>query len=154
MTTAELLPMAPELSADDYVVLGLATCFIKDDGEIHPVKIVEPIPSAALEALLKGIATSYEFAHATTLGNFISEGQVQLPDVFPTDAQLCDQFSERVASATRTYRNRHESTASIPLGTTYREFNFSLDRKRVLNSERIVKSEDNVKQHEYTHKVL
>ncbi|MGC8711919.1 MAG: hypothetical protein ACP5RH_05955, partial [Leptodesmis sp.] len=64
MTTNSSLN-ATDLSADDYVVLGLATCFIKEDGEVHAVKIVEPIPSAALEAIVKGIPTSYEMAIAT-----------------------------------------------------------------------------------------
>lgn len=154
MTTNVLFPNAPDLSASDYVVLGLATCFIREDSDIHPVKVIEPIPSAALEAIFKGITTSYQFAHATTLGDIISDHTVSLPDVFPSDSQLCDDFHERLLAATRTYRNRDTTASYIPLGTTYQEFNYSLERKRLLNSERIVKAEDNVKQHEYTHKTL
>ena len=151
MATNLLLPNAPDLSASDYVVLGLATCFIREDSDIHPVKIIEPIPSAALEAIFKGITTSYQFAHAITLGDIIGGDTVALPDVFPSDAQLCDDFHDRLLAAARTYRNHAET---IPLGTTYQKFNYSLERKRLLNSERIVKTEDNVKQHEYTHKTL
>jgi hypothetical protein len=40
------------------------------------------------------------------------------------------------------------------LGTVRNDFTYSLERKRVLNSERIIRTEDNVKQHEHTHKVL
>jgi hypothetical protein len=40
------------------------------------------------------------------------------------------------------------------VGELKTDFNFSLERKRTLNSERIVSTEDNVKQHSHTHKVL
>ena len=68
MTTAAFTLNAPDLTADDYLVLGLATCFVKDEGEVHEVAVVEPIPSAALEAIVKGIPTSYQTAIATTMG--------------------------------------------------------------------------------------
>ncbi|MEM7769386.1 MAG: hypothetical protein AAGA75_18170 [Cyanobacteria bacterium P01_E01_bin.6] len=152
--TLDALLNASDLSERDYVVLGLATCFIREDSDIHPVNVVEPIPSAALEAILKGITTSYEFAHATTLGEIIQGEAVTLPDVFPKDTQLCDDFNDRLSATARTYRSHNTSTSHIPIGTTYREFNYSVERKRLLNSERIVKTEDNVKQHEYTHKTL
>lgn len=154
MTSTALLPDAPDLSAQDYVVLGLATCFIRDESDVHPVKVAEPIPSAALEAILKGIATSYELAHATTLGEILADGAIALPAVFPPETQLCDDFNNRLTASARTYRANRDSATHIPTGTTYQDFNYSLDRKRILNSERIVKTEDNVKQHEYTHKTL
>ena len=44
-------PDAPDLAADDYIVIGLATCFIKEEGEVHQVDVIEPIPSASLEAI-------------------------------------------------------------------------------------------------------
>jgi hypothetical protein len=34
------------------------------------------------------------------------------------------------------------------------DFNYSLDRKRVLNASKVVRTEDNVKQHSHTHQVL
>lgn len=155
MTTTQLLPNAPDLSAEDYVVLGLATCYLKEDSEFHPVQIVEPIPSAALESLVKGIPTSYEWAYAMKLGDLLSEGSATLPQAFPKEVQLCDDFAERLTAAVRTYRASHESAKDlIPIGTVYRDLNYSTERKRVLNSERLVKTEDNVKQHEYTHRVL
>lgn len=152
MTTNSSLN-ATDLSADDYIVLGLATCFIKEDGEVHAVQIVEPIPSAALEAIVKGIPTSYETAIATTIGAIWVNDAAQIPPEFPA-AQLCDGFSERLVSAARTYKARPVAQSHIPVGTAKSDFNFSTERKRVLNSQRIVKTEDNVKQHEYTHKVL
>ena len=154
MATATFISTAPDISAEDYVVLGLATCFVKEDGEVHAVQVVEPIPSAALEAIVKGIPTSYELAIATTMGAVVSDGRPQLPAGFPADAQFCDEFVYRAIAASRTYKARPVAQAQIPAGTTRSDFNFSTERKRILNSQRVVKTEDNVKQHEYTHKTL
>ncbi len=154
MTTATAYPNAPDLSTDDYIVIGLATCFIKEDGEVHQVQIIEPIPSAALEAILKGVPTSYSMACAVTLGSVLSNGEAKIPPVLATDAHFCENFTDRAIAATRTYHNRPQAQTHIPLGTTFKEFNYSLERKRVLNSERIIRTEDNVKQHDYTHQVL
>lgn len=154
MTPATSYANATDVTADDYVVIGLATCFIKDEGEIHEVQIAEPIPSASLEAIAHGIPTSYQLARATTIGAVLSDNGLQLPEGFPATTQFCDDFVERVIAATRTYKARPESQALIPAGTVRNDFQYSTERKRVLNSERIVKAEDNVKQHAYTHQVL
>lgn len=154
MATATSYPNAPDLCGDDYIVVGLATCFIKEDGEVHEVKIIEPVPSAALEAIVKGIPTSYKMACGTTLGTVLAGETPQLPPDFPPETQFCDEFIFRAISATRTYKSRPSAQSFIPLGTSRSDFNYSVERKRVLNSQRIVKTEDNVKQHEYTHKVL
>ncbi|MGB3533576.1 MAG: hypothetical protein WBA13_08660 [Microcoleaceae cyanobacterium] len=154
MTTAPAYPTATDVSKEDYIVLGLATCFVKEDGEVEQVKVIEPIPSAALEALMKGIPTSYEFAFATTVGAVLVEGKVQVPSEFPADTMLGEDFAHRTFSAARTFKQRPTAQTHIPLGTTYNQFNYSLERKRVLNSERVVSAEDNVKQHAYTHQVL
>ncbi len=143
-----------DVSAEDYVVLGLATCFLKQDGEVHEITVIEPIPSAALEAVLKGIPTSYSQAIATTVGAVLQADSLRLPIGFPANAQFCDEFQFRLAAAARTYKVRPTAQALIPVGTTKTDFNFSTERKRVLNSQRMVRTEDNVKQHEYTHKVL
>jgi hypothetical protein len=153
MTTAPIANLS-DLSANDYVVLGLATCFIKEDGEVFEVKVVEPIPSAALEALVKGIPTSYEIAIATTINAVLPSDTPQLPAEFPAEAQFCDEFTDRLAAAARTYKARPVAQDCIPVGSTRTDFNYSTERKRVLNSQRIIRTEDNVKQHEYTHKVL
>ena len=147
-------PNAPELSADDYIVVGLATCFIKGDGEVHEVKVIEPIPSAALEAIVQGITTSYACACGTTLGTILQGEAPQLPPDFPPETQFCDDFAFRAIAAARTYKSRPIATSHIPQGTTKTDLNFSTERKRVLNSERIIKTEDNVKQHAYTHQNL
>lgn len=147
-------PNSPDVAAENYVVVGLATCFIREDGEVQEIQIIEPIPSAALEALFKGTPTSYQLAYATTLGAILDgETPLRLPEL-PADAQFCDEFALRAIAATRTYNSRTAAQSHIPLGTKYDNFKFSLDRKRVLNTQRVISTEDNVKQHEYTHKVL
>ncbi|MBE9043261.1 hypothetical protein IQ255_02350 [Pleurocapsales cyanobacterium LEGE 10410] len=156
MTNTTLFAQATDLSATDYCVLGLATCFVREDGEIEQLTVLEPIPSAALEALIKGIPTSYQLACAKTLGEIFTDDTVQIPSELQTEGQiqLCDRFAERVAAATRTYKSRPEAKEHIPLNTIKRDFNYSLERKRVLNNSTIVSTEDNVKQHSHTHKVL
>lgn len=154
MTVATTLNDAPDVSADSYLVVGLATCYLKEDGEVHEVKVIEPIPSAALEAVLKGIPTSYSLACGATLGELLGGETLQKPTEFPAEAQLCDDFAARAIAAARTYQSRQEAQSHIPLGTTYKDFNYSTERKRVLNQTRVVRKEDDVKQHEYTHKVL
>lgn len=154
MATATLFPTAPDLCADDYCVFGLATCFLKEDGEVYQVQVVEPIPSAALEALVKGIPTSYRLACAKSLGEVFLEDKPQIPTEFPAETQFCDDFAYRAIAAARTYKRRTEAQAHIPLGTIRDDLNYSLERKRILNAVNVVRTEDNVKQHAHTHKVL
>jgi len=156
MTVEPTYSQAPDVSPEDYLVVGLANCFIKEDGEVYPVQVIEPIPSAALEALLKGIPTSYEMALGTQLGRVLIQETPKKPGEFPETAQFCDEFGERAIAAVRSYKvPSHEPVkAEIPLGTCRQDFNFSTERKRVLNTTNVVRAEDNVKQHEYTHKVL
>ncbi len=153
VTTASLTNLS-DISTNDYCVFGLATCFFREEGEVQEVKIIEPIPSASLEAILQGIPTSYELAYAKTLGEFLQEEKIVIPSDFPESAQLCDRFEERAIAATRTYKSRPEATKHIELGAVKQDFNYSLERKRILNAENIVRTEDNVKQHSHTHKVL
>ncbi len=152
--TATLFPNAPDVSQEDYCVFGLATCFVREDGEVHQIEVVEPIPSSALEAILKGIPTSYKLACAKALGDIFSEDKLQLPSDFPGEARLCDDFTERAVASSRTYKSRPEAMVHIPLGSVKDDFNYSLERKRVLNMSRVITADDNVKQHSHTHKVL
>lgn len=154
--TKTIFAQAADLSSEDYCVLGLATCFVRDEGEIEQLTILEPIPSAALEALIKGIPTSYQVACSKTLGEIFQDDTVKIPEDLATTEKinLCDRFAERVAAATRTYKSRPEAKKLLPLGTVKQDFNYSLDRKRVLNNSRTVSTEDNVKQHSHTHQVL
>lgn len=154
MATATLFTDAPDLSAADYCAFGLATCFIKEDGNVNQVEIFEPIPSAALEAILKAVPTSYRWVEAIAIGEVWDGEQIQLPASLPEGTQVCENFLERTIAAARTYQSRPEAKAHIPLGERRDNFNYSLDRKRVLNVQNVVRTEDNVKQHPHTHQVL
>lgn len=145
---------APDLSGEDYVAVGLATCFLRVEGEFHEVTVIEPIPVAALEAIIKGIPTSYQWISGVTLGSVLQGETPQRLEGFPDTAQWCDDFVERVIAATRTFKRKPESAALVPVGSQLMELNYSLEKKRILNSTRVIRTEDNVKQHEYTHKVL
>lgn len=145
---------APDLSTDDYCVFGLAVCFLKEDMEIKQVEVIEPIPSAALEAIIKGIPTSYKIACAKSVGQVYQQGSLIIPQEFPETSQFCDQFEERVIAACRTYKIRETAQQHIPLNTIREDFNFSLEKKRILNAVNVVTTDDNVKQHSHTHKIL
>jgi hypothetical protein len=154
MTLTLMPPNVADVPADAYVVIGLSTCFIKEDGKLQPLNIVEPIPSAAMEALCKNISTSFQRAIATTFGAVWQDGQAILPEGFPADAQFCEDFEERLLASTRSYRSCSSIQSLIAPGQTKTDFNYSTEQKRLLNVERVIRTEDNVKQHEYTHQVL
>jgi hypothetical protein len=142
------------IKADDYCLFGLATCFIREDGETKEIEVIEPIPSAALEALLKGIPTSYKLAVAKNVGDVINEDQLQKPTEFPAESQFSEDFVFRTFAATRTYKNNPSAKEHIAIGSCKTDLNYSLERKRVLNNIKIVSDDDNVKQHPHTHKQI
>jgi hypothetical protein len=145
-----------DLTPDSYLVLGVAHCFSKVEAEVIPIKLIEPIPSASLETLIKGVPTSYEVAGAFRLGDVLpdsGEGIIP-PSLSSYQAQLCSEFRERAIASARTYKSHPQAQEHIPLGTIFDKFNFSLDKKRILNAKRVVRDEDNIKQHSHTHKVL
>jgi hypothetical protein len=146
-----LLDRAPDLIAEDYVVLGLATCFLRNEDGVQQVRVIEPIPASALEALMKGVPTSYSKAIALTIDAALNS---QLPADFTAEAELGQEFADRAIAAARTFKRRPESSTFIPMGTSYDRFIYSLERKRVLNPSRNVTKDDNVKQHAHTHAKL
>lgn len=154
MTAATSLATAPDLDAESYVVIGVAVCFLKDEAGLQELALLEPIPAAALGALLKGVATSYNQAFGTTLGAVVSGDRPQRLDRFPAEAQFCSDFVERAIAAARTFQRDPQAASQIPVGSQFAEFNHSTERKRLLNAVHVVKTEDNVKQHAYTHQVL
>jgi hypothetical protein len=153
-TVYMLLAQAPDLNTDDYLVLGLATCFLRTEDGVVEQKIIEPIPSAALEVILENSPTSYEWAIATTVGEVLTGEVPQLPAGIPAPAPLGADFVDRAIAAARTYQRKPSAQQFIPVGTTYTNFNYSIERKRVLNADRRVSKTDNVKQHAYTHQKL
>ncbi len=153
MTITNLANIA-DVSNDDYCVFGLATCFVREEGETKEIQVIEPIPSAALEALIKGIPTSYKLACAKTIGEIIVNDSLEIPADFPATSQFCDEFIDRSIACIRTYKKRISAQQYIPLNTVKNDFNYSLERKRILNQINVVNTEDNVKQHSYTHQKL
>ena len=143
-----------DLTDQDYVVLGVATCFVRDEGDLKPATILEPVPSASLEALFKGVPTAYKSLHAVTLETALKpESELSLPDVVDS-IQRCSDFQPRLISAARTYKAKPEATTLVSLGSHRTDINYSTAKKRILNADTTVRPEDNVKQHEYTHQVL
>lgn len=146
---------APDLSTDNYVLLGVATCFIREDGEVKEVEVLEPIPTGAALALLgSDTPTSYRAAYGTTLGQVLGQDKLQRPAGVSATVQFCADFTERVFAAARTHHRDRSVAEQIPVGTTYEGFQYSTERKRVLNAANVVSADDNVKQHAYTHQVL
>jgi hypothetical protein len=160
MSSATAYPQAPDLSPDDYVLVGLATCFVRDEGEVREVQVLEPMPSATALALINSNSpTSYRVAYGTTLGAILQDQagqglQPQSLDQFPSGSQFCADFVERAFAASRTHRRDRSVADRIPVGNTYEDFHYSTERKRLLNAVHTVRAEDNVKQHAYTHQVL
>jgi len=121
MATATSYPNAPDLSADDYIVIGLATCFIKEEGEVHQVQIVEPIPSAALEAITKFLPLP-----AGLCNDFraVLAGETpQRPAGFPESAQFGDESfnecSQPVPTSVAKSRNPHSQAQPAMTSNTH-----------------------------------
>ncbi|AGY56513.1 hypothetical protein [Gloeobacter kilaueensis] len=150
-----------EINGLDYVVVGVALCYQKNaDGKTDPVRIAEPIPATALEAMGRGIRTSFEKIYAATLGEVLDGEHPLLPaDIFGSDSYACRDFATRVKAATRTYKAKPHLRL-VPSGTvcSAEEGAFKLQYdpafRRILGAERTVSDSDNIKQHSHTHKVL
>ncbi len=151
--TTNTIPQAG-ITPNDYCVLGLATCFIREEGEIKEIKVIEPIPSAYLEAMMKGVETSYQTAIALKVGEILVNDSLTKPREFPAESQFCDEFVDRMFAASRTYQSKPSAQEYINLGTIKQDFNYSTARKRVLNNVNTVSDDDNIKQHPNTHKTL
>lgn len=152
---SSVLSNAPDLASQDYIVLGLATCFVKEDGDVQSLELIEPVPSAALETIIQGIPTSYQWLMALPIETALTAQESgAVPPGFPETAHWCTDFDQRALAAARTYKSRPAAQQHIPIGERRSDVNHSIERKRVLNANSVVRPEDNVKQHAYTHQVL
>jgi len=59
--------------------------------------------------------------------------------------ELCENVMERAAAASRTFRRREEAKM-LELYEMSDEYNFSTERKRILNQVKVVSDDDNIKQ--------
>lgn len=160
MTAAEL--QANEVQGLEYVVVGVAACFQRDDeGRLAPVLVVEPIPAADLDCLAREVrSTSYSLIYAATYAEFVQDGQPCVPvDVFPAEAVPGSNFVQRIQAAARTYRTKPEfrhlslhDTCTAEAGVF--KLNFNPEPRRVINAVVEVGEADNVKQHAHTHATL
>lgn len=141
------------VSAEDYLAIGVAFCYQMEEGELNSIQVLEPIPSAYLETLLQGIPTSYQCVKGATVGEVLAERNAATMAGIE-GAVFCKNFGDRVAAAARTYQSRSEARDLVAVGETRTDINYSTEKKRVLNSENKVTAEDNVRQHEHTHKIL
>ena len=120
--TTNTIPQAG-ITPDDYCVLGLATCFIREEGEIKEIKVIEPIPSAYLEAMMKGVETSYQSAIALKVGEILVKDSLIKPTEFPAESQFCDEFVDRMFAASRTYQSKPSAQEYMNLGAIKHDFN-------------------------------
>ncbi|MEN9222107.1 MAG: hypothetical protein Q6M04_06685, partial [Thermostichus sp. BF3_bins_97] len=68
--TAQISLGSSTVQGLEYVVLGVATCFQRDEeGRLMEVRVAEPIPAADLDCLAQERrSTSYSLLYATTYG--------------------------------------------------------------------------------------
>ena len=141
------------LASDDYVAVGIAACYQLQEGELTAVQVLEPIPSAYLETVFQGTPTSYLCVQGITVGQALADSSAAAISGMQ-GTHFCQNFSDRVAAAARTYKSRPTAQALVALGETRTDINHSTAKKRVLNAANTVTTEDNVRQHAHTHKVL
>lgn len=143
-----------DLAPQSYVLMGVATCYMRQEGETLALEIIEPIPSAYLETLVQGTPTAYRQIWGSTLEAALAFDPASLVLDNGAKAQPCADFEQRVVAAARTYLSRPQAAATIPVGTRRQDLNYSTAHKRILNPKNRVSRADNVKQHKYTHEVL
>ena len=150
---------ANDVQGLEYVVLGVATCFQRnEEGRLEEVMVAEPIPAAELDCLRSTArSTSYQLLYATTFAEIVQGGTPLLPeDVVPERTFPCKDFVERAQAAARSYRSkpkfRHLAIGEVSTNSS-KEFplNYSCEPKRILDVIYTPSDEDNVKQHAYTH---
>lgn len=153
---------ANEVQGLEYVVLGVATCYRRDeDGRLQDVQVAEPVPAAELDCLFQGVrSTSYRLLYATTYAEIVRDDQPTLPvDIVPDGVIPAKNFVRRVQAAARTFRAKPEFK-HVPLHQTCTTesgsftLNYNPEPKRVLDVVYEPSADDNVKQHAHTHAVL
>ncbi|QQE63803.1 hypothetical protein GFS31_04730 [Leptolyngbya sp. BL0902] len=152
LVTPQVIPT--DLAPDSYVVMGVATCYLRQEGETLALEVMEPIPSAYLETLLQGTPTAYRHIWGTHLEAALACDPTTLTPTEGPAVQRCADFEQRLVAAARTYQSRPQATTDLPIGTHRQDLNYSTAHKRILNPKNKVSKADNVKQHKYTHEVL
>ncbi|GJP50600.1 hypothetical protein CLOM_g9749 [Closterium sp. NIES-68] len=149
VVVANLTGENPDWNDDDFITVGLAHCFQKDEsGKLQDKFVIEAIPAGALECMDNGGVTCYTHVTATTLGVVLKQDASLLPAEFQNGV-FAEDFDFRTKCASRTWKRQHPQEHLlnlVPLGTVRSDFNFSVEDKRVLNMENVVDDSDNIKQ--------
>merc|ERR1712167_431068 len=125
------------------------------NGKLVEKFLIEPVGAAGLEAMTKGMATSYSHVYGGTIGLARAlESANQIEELLPEEfhgAELAENFEARCQAATRTWDRpypRESLLTIVPVGSTRDDFNFTTegDNKRVLNVKHEVNDSDNIKQ--------
>ncbi|CAM9968346.1 unnamed protein product [Ectocarpus sp. 4 AP-2014] len=149
--------MLVPLEDDDYVAFGLACCFVMNDNlKLDEYYVYEPLTAATLETIAssQSLETSYKRVTAFHAKD-IFEGPPSRPTGIQVDklkildgdvrAHICENPVERTLAAARTYKRRVEAQM-CGYGDLLEGFNFSTERKRILNHKFEPSFDDNVKQ--------
>lgn len=91
---------------DQYLVVGLAHCFEKnDDGKLVDRLVIEPISANSLEAMSHGAKTSYIHVYSLLLADALKMEQ-GLPPEFE-NGMFCEKYESRCDAAARTWMRPH-----------------------------------------------
>lgn len=138
----------PEWAESDYVAVGLAHCFREVNEKLVDYFVIEPIPSASVESMFKGAATSYKCIVGSILGEVLQQDVGLLPEEL-RGGVFAQNFDYRTKAAARTWKKQYAQENLLqlaPIGVVKKDFNFSLEEKRILGVVFEVKDEDNIKQ--------
>ena len=150
---------ANEVQGLEYLVLGIATCFKRNEaGRLEELLVAEPVPAAELDCLYSAARTSsYQLLYATTYAELVRDGAPVLPvDVVPANTVPGQAFVERARAAVRSYRTK-PNFKHLAVGDTVSpdsgpfSLKYSPEPKRILDVDYQPSDADNVKQHAHTH---
>ncbi|WP_017326396.1 hypothetical protein [Synechococcus sp. PCC 7336] len=148
-----------EVQGLEYLVLGVATCFKRnEEGRLEEILVAEPLPAAELDCLYSAARTSsYQLLYATTYAELVQDGTPVLPaDIVPAGTIPANAFVERAQAAVRSYRSKSDFK-HLPIGETATPdsqpfaLNYNPEPKRILDVVYEPSDADNVKQHSHTH---
>lgn len=148
--------MSKPILDDDYIAVGLACCFQMNSSQKLAEKwIFEPLTAGTLETIELGVPTSYKRVLALRAADYFL-GDVNSPDGINVDAlqalvedeqdvTICEEPVERSVAAIRTFKRR-PAAMLIGVNEMADEYNFNLERKRILNDNYVPNDDDNIKQ--------
>lgn len=134
--------------ADDYIAVGVAKVFKRQEGKLQDMLIVEPIPASALDCVARlKVPTSYMRLWATQLGD-LPDAISEFPETLLEGDSVAwgEDFTERAQASARTYRRDETVAALLPKGCIFSDLNHSTKEKRLVEDDWEPDFNDNVKQ--------